>query len=294
MRRLPPWLRATITVAILLVSSASLAAVVEVDTCGQLVRGGKGVLVADLDCAGRNLPALTIERGKLDMNGFTISGSSPWPALVCLGRCKIVGPGTVTGGGNGIDGKGRLTLVQVDVVGNDFLGVSCFTSCSIRGPASIRDNGHGPTAPELYQHGVLTPATAKVRDVVISGNRGAGVVARNPLDRGRVVLRNATVTDNQFAAIAGRSITVVDSVLTHNWGGGLLLGEDGCAQARRLSVKNTVLIDNGFGPGCGISETCVDLMSCRVPQVKGTTLCERSYVLGSGFPGEHWDVCDLD
>jgi hypothetical protein len=113
----PPWLRATITVAILLVSSASLAAVVEVDTCGQLVRG-KGVLVADLDCAGRNLPALTT--GQRASRVRCSTRAPRWSR----GACSNAGPHDEEVGvelHDGIENPG------LDIVGFSHLGLHLLT-----------------------------------------------------------------------------------------------------------------------------------------------------------------------
>lgn len=83
------------TVACVLANGAVPArAVTAVTTCGQTVTG-PGMLVADLDCSAGPDPAIILNNGALlDLAGFTLTGTTT--GVRCeVGRCKIVGPGTI-------------------------------------------------------------------------------------------------------------------------------------------------------------------------------------------------------
>ena len=108
--RVRAWFAAIFSLAV-----SSAGAATEVMTCGEIVEGGIATLVADLDCSTFTGVALTLAgaRARLEMNGFTITGNPAnpdlgiglpgfaLPVVLCLGHCRVVGPGTITGGGGG-------------------------------------------------------------------------------------------------------------------------------------------------------------------------------------------------
>jgi hypothetical protein len=119
----------------------AFAAPTEVTSCGQVVTG-RANLVGDLNCTGAPNPdaAVVLEAGsQLALSGFTIRGNVV--GVLANGKARIVGPGTITDAVHGIDAKGTLDLRGVDVVGNSDLGVQCFASCRVRGPAALSNNG---------------------------------------------------------------------------------------------------------------------------------------------------------
>ena len=87
---------------------------VEVTTCGQQV-DRYGILIGDLDCSGTGYPAVDL-RGRLDLNGYTVTGAPTTFAIHCLGNCKIIGPGRVRGpGGSGVLGRRTFKIKDVNI-----------------------------------------------------------------------------------------------------------------------------------------------------------------------------------
>ena len=76
-------------VTALVLAGGSARAQTAVTACGLIV-SGPAVLAGDLDCGGFD-PALTIDVGKLDLAGFSLTGGP----VLCAGRCEINGPGTL-------------------------------------------------------------------------------------------------------------------------------------------------------------------------------------------------------
>jgi len=100
----------------------------------------------------------------------------------------------------------------------------------------------------------------KAKDVTANGNGDTGVVAGSyPL------MKNITATDN---------------------------GVYGIQYAGKL--KDSLVTGNGTSPDCGVVVTCADLASFELPTLLGTTTCDTSYQLDSGFPGSSYGVCSLD
>ena len=286
MRPLSSTVRLVILTLSLPLATSAHAGVVEVTTCGQSFTG-RGVLMNDLDCTGLPPARASVEvvRGRLDMNGFTISNGTA--GVRCLKRCRINGPGTIIDHSfDGIDAKGPAKVVGVDLIDNNHFGIQCFRSCSVVGPATI--SGHA-------DYGIVSPKNVKVTGMAITGNRG-GIRARNSDGKSRVRMRDSLVTGNEFG-IDGDKVKVSGSEITGNATGGIILGRrlnDPCNERRRTAaVKNSVVTGNDGGATCGVSETCADLMLCRPPRLKDVT-CDTSYLLGSGVPGSDLDLCALD
>jgi hypothetical protein len=179
-------------VAIALVSVHSQEAVAEpllITTCGQTVTG-RAELAADLDCSTFPGDAVSIERGSLLLNGFTLTGSllpGAYAAVACHRGCRVIGPGTITGGQTG------------GVVG-DLLGPTVFvyvrdvtiTGCTGTAAAAELLRARGVTATNNGA-GLYGGATLRVRDSFVMDNLGIGAFTQ-----GRVRIADSTVTGNAY------------------------------------------------------------------------------------------------
>jgi hypothetical protein len=235
----------------LIAFTATLAALPEVAAaatsvfyCGQTFRG-RGELVTNLDCTGFGGSAVTIERGRLNLNGFSITNAGQY-GVHCLNSCQIVGPGLIQA--HGLDG-------------------------------------------------VRTEGWVGVRNVMISGNTLDGVNARNFSSASRVVASDAVITNNGFNGIESDSAAMLRrTTVTGNLEHGVDVGIFDCSTAGRLLLFRSTVTANAAG--CSASPVCADLTSCgnndRAPRLRSESVCQTSYVRGSGDPGQSWDVCSQD
>ena len=193
---------------------------VDITECGQVVPSRDvGNLVGDLDCTDPNgffdppLSAIELGRGAtLNLNGFSLSGPTTTEGLerrgvLCRSRCRVNGPGTITGFDWGIHGdrkKSRVTVTDVTINGANVAGAQAFPlvvrRCTITG--SGRSGVEGGTA------------KVRVSDSEISGNVFNGIWAR------RIILKNVIVTENGEHGV---------------------LSDDG-----RVLAKDSVIIGNGL------------------------------------------------
>ncbi len=261
-----------------------VAAQTALTVCGQSI-AGDAFLPADLDCTSFPGYAVTIDRGTLDLGGFTLTGGD-FGGVQCPHKCNVVGPGTITGSAfAGIVAFGSLRTSNVDLTNHVAYGLECFKSCKISG-GTISGNGDG----------VVGGANAQLSGVTIVGNAGYGARVANGRGTASLILRDgSTVSNNGDEGVtAERKIAVYDSTVTGNAEHGLSAGLSDCSKSGTVKLRNAIVTGNGTAPDCGVTETCADVASCRQPSVKDGSTCGTSYVPNSGFPGEDWNVCTLD
>jgi hypothetical protein len=177
-----------------------------VTSCGQSFRGA-GVLAGDLDCSGFTGHAVTIERGKLDLQGFTISGSTGY-GVSCPSNCKIVGPGTITGSRlQGVRAARGVKLFNVTITNSGNSGVDASnnkgTSKALLKGCTITGNAN---------FGVEADKSVGATASTISGN-GTGGVAAGPnrgCNAGHVALKDSTVTGNGTDGSCGVAFSCAD------------------------------------------------------------------------------------
>lgn len=105
--------RVFVAVALVIVAVVPVfAGTIPVTTCGQLIKGN-AELVGDLDCSGVGGPGIQFESGSLALNGHTLRTPSTNVAVDCIGNCKVVGPGTITGTGSGVNARRALKMTDV-------------------------------------------------------------------------------------------------------------------------------------------------------------------------------------
>ena len=251
-------------------ATAFAATPITVMTCGQFVQG-TGQLVANLDCSASPGEAVKLQ-GKLLLNGFTLTGHAASDVVSCeLGACRVVGPGTVTGGTDGVRSK---------------------RGARIEAGAVITANGGD---------GVRTDKTAKVLDAMVSANGGDGVRSKTT-----ATISGSTITGNTGDGVrTDGSVTIKASTVGGNGGNGV--DSDKNAKALKLSTINgngfdgirgirSTLVDstatgNRTNAACGVSDECADVASFLFPAVKGSSTCETSR---NTDVGGTWGVCSLD
>jgi hypothetical protein len=92
---------------------------------------------------------VSIHRGKLFLNGHSITGSAI--GVACADKCSIYGPGTIGGNGTGVDQLadvhgGSLTVRAATVTGNSALGLGGdkvrVTGTTVTGNGGFVVSGH--------------------------------------------------------------------------------------------------------------------------------------------------------
>lgn len=251
-------------------SAAFAAAPIAVTTCGQLVKG-TGQLVGDLDCSAGVGEAVHLT-GTLLLNGFVLTGAPTSDVVRCeTGACRIVGPGTVTGGTDGVrSDRGARVEAGAIVTGNAGDGVRTDKTAKITG-ATVSANGgdgvrskttavlNGASILDNAGDGVRTDGTATVKGSTVSGNGGNGIDS----DKIAKAMKGSTVTGNGFDGIRGIRAQLHDSTAT----------------------------GNAADPACGVTDECADVASDLFPKVKGTSTCGTSR---NPELGGTWGVCSND
>lgn len=182
-----------IAVAVATLSAARVQATsTVVFYCGQSFQG-YGVLANDLDCAGFGGSGVTIERGRLELNGFTIKNAAQY-GIHCRTTCVILGPGTITA--NGLDGlrtEGWVRVSDTQIINNTNDGINArnFSSASrvVVTDSTIAGNGFS---------GIEADSSVILRRSTVSGNAENGIdVGVHDCDTtGRLVLFRSTVINN--------------------------------------------------------------------------------------------------
>jgi parallel beta helix pectate lyase-like protein len=177
-------MRYIVTIATILGTMAGVAAAerIPVTACGQEIAGA-AELVGDLDCSGSSGPGVKVVRGRLFLNGFTITGPSADAAVFCEDGpvCRVLGPGSLAGGEFGIVSYAtNLTVRDVTITGTQFAPIFQTRPRLILRGSTITGNGRGISSGDMM----------RVTDSSITDNGATGIVA----DRVRV--RDSTVTGN--------------------------------------------------------------------------------------------------
>jgi hypothetical protein len=180
--------------------------------------------------------------------------------------------------------KGKLDLAGFTITQGHGYAVGCSGSCRISGPGKLVGNPIG------YE--VVRAESVSLRNVTITGGNG-GVDATNNGQTGRAVVRDSTITGSQFGIVADRLVKVIRSTITDNLRDGVSSGNFSCAPGKVVAIDSTIT-DNGTDPLCGVTYTCADVASCKREPIIRRTVCDTSYKLDSGVPGNTLGVCTLD
>lgn len=292
------------------VETAFAAASVPVTTCGQDVKG-VGDLVADLDCSAVPDDAVNLN-GRLMLNGFTLTGNPGFDVVSCkAGPCRVTGPGTITGGSDGVrSDKGATIEAGAIITGNTSDGVRTDAAIKILDSSVTANGGNGvrssasasitrSTISGNAGDGVRADAAAKVVDSTVTGNGSDGVSS----DSSASITRSTVSGNTGDGVTAGATVKVNASVIDGNTSRGVDSGTtvkatknsfirnnglDGLLGAQ-INIKNTTATGNGTSLTCILSP-CADLAAPKKPSVRSST-CETSR--NTVFGGT-WLVCAND
>ncbi len=250
----------------------------EVTTCGQVLQRD-GFLSADLDCSSDfvNAPTVVVGRGgTLDLRGFhLISRPSetdhPNAAVHCVGRCKVLGPGTVVGSDvprSTVVGGGKAARVEIDgavLSGGDY---------------------------SVYARHV------RLRNAVVTGARSMGLWSSRAFVFDSEVIGNGTGVEPCLQRCIGvwaeATAKIVRSTLTGNGRYGIIAG--------RTRISQSTLGSNATHPDCD-DLVCADFAVSKRPRLDNSD-CERSLNSSAVSTGasllefeptlHDWQACSLD
>lgn len=188
-------------------SGDALAESIEVTACASgdaADKGARYVLTSDIDCAGEPSPVLAMaNRSELDLGGYTLSNGD----VLCSGNCRIVGPGTISGGGVFTDEK--ITVLRATITGSPSNGVLAVGATGLA-RATIIDSLITGSA----MHGVEADRMTKVVRSQIMGNGRHGVAVSqqrfNDCSRGRIRAWASEISGNGLDATCGTSEACAD------------------------------------------------------------------------------------
>lgn len=208
-------------------------------------------------------------KGTLLLNGFTLTGNPGFDVVRCVsGACRVVGPGTVTGGMDGIRSDvGARVEGTANIVGNVGDGVRTEKTAKIT-EANVTANGGD---------GVRSKGAAVVKTSTVSGNDGTGIRTD-----GTANVQGSTVNLNSEDGIYSDKVAKVSKVSQVQ-----LNGLDG-VRGLKVQLKDSLAQLNGDDPACGITEECADLAAAFLPKVQGTATCGSSRNTEAGGT---WGVC---
>ena len=248
-------------VTIFFTAPAFAGIAVDVTSCGQYLRPGDvGTLQADIDCSGApeqcsqaNVdscggdPSCTDagcagimlgNQATVVLNGHTLTSG----AVYCVGRCTVVGPGTINGipanpggilgrgairvsGGVAINGAefginssfGKVTASDVTISNSTTDGISARFVRALNVQSS--NNGRfgiishtrisaQDVATNNNVGGILSLRGLRATDVVATGNTEFGV----DVAQGGVVLRDSTLTGNGKDIVTQRTPRLIDTL----------------------------------------------------------------------------------
>jgi hypothetical protein len=248
--------------------AAGPAAAVDVTQCGQIVVG-TGELTGDLDCSATADTAVYLQ-GTLLMNGFTITGNAVDDAVKCeSGPCKIAGPGTITGGFDGVRSTGGAKLTDLTIDANAGDGVRTDKSAKLDNCTVSNNAGDG----------IRSKASAKLTATMVTGNGSDGVRTD----------KSAKLQDSQADGNAGAGVDSDAAAKLQN-GSASGNGHDG-VKAIKVILKGTQALGNGTSGDCGVLDECADVAAERRPKVGDPAQCGISRDIENGGS---WGVCSGD
>ncbi len=249
-----------------LLAPARTHAVEHVTSCGQFVRGS-AILTGDLDCSATADDAVKLQ-GRLHLGGFTLTGHPAHDVVRCeKGACRIDGPGTLTGGADGIRSDKGTRVINVTISNNTGDGVRAGKTARLDDASLSNNGGDGVHADKV-----------NARSTSFLGNGGDGAHAVR-----KATLFYCDVTGNDGDGVSSDRLAKVshDTTVTGN-------GLDGVDAGRIMLKRNASVNVNGTSVMCGVTEECDDLATDRRPIVGSDASCGTSRDTAGGGT---WGVC---
>ncbi len=273
-----------VLLSLLAIGATDAVAEVEVNTCGQSYSGA-GFLGGDLDCTGFPTNAVTIQGGKLDLRGFTLTGGND-NGVFCSRSCSVYSsaPGGMIVGalGNAIEAfsgssaPANIAMSNITLDANGFGVYASFGSVTTADVTITNTGGDVITA-------VGRPAKLVRTTISVAGGRGVFGEPAKVIDSmvlgttsgvqgSRVVIDNSTIDGCTGDGVIGTPARVIDSFVTDNGQDGLNVsgfetlrvirsdisgnvgrGIEAGGGAPRVTVKESTISNNGeegiFGTG---------------------------------------------
>jgi len=259
---------------------AGPVAAVDITTCGEAVPNyDVGILQADLDCSLDPVVAISLgERATLFLNGHSIIAAPTATAVACnVRRCKVLGPGDISGGHVGIYADRNLEVRDVtlhDLAYGVYSGVGKMIAANV-----TVTNAFG---------GLHTAGRMDAVNVNSSGNTGSGISVIKTL-RGNTI----TASDNGGPGVACKRFQIDGLVALNNGqipnrqGAGLLSSRGG-------TLSNATLTGNQYSDPF-LGAFAVDVLSHGRPRVSNTT-CDHSVRRDKrdGHIVGPWGICASD
>jgi hypothetical protein len=239
---------------------------VDVTSCGQFVRGS-GRLTGDLDCSATADDAVKLQ-GRLHLNGFTITGAPTHDVVRCeKGACRVDGPGTLTGGADGVRSDKATRLIDVTISNNGGDGVRADKTARIDDGSISNNGGDGVHADKV-----------NARSTDLFGNGGDGAHAHR-----KAILLGCHVTGNDGDGVSSDRLAKVshETTVTGN-------GLDGVDAGRIMLKRGASVTANGTSLMCGVTEECDDLATERRPIIGSDASCGTSRDTADGGT---WGAC---
>lgn len=195
--------------AALVLSFATLsdAAPREIADCTAIPIEGQAILTRDVDCSAVPHTSMAIASGVLNLNGYTVTSGTTF-GIACSGNCKIVGPGTLTGEGGGINGSRALRVenVEISLTGFGAVGVAAIGALTLD-----RVTITGPT------FGAISHKSARITDSTITATvggvvSGSGSLTEGPCSKGAVLLRRSSITGTTSTPCDGTDAHCADVI----------------------------------------------------------------------------------
>ena len=236
------------TVLLLAATAVRAGIVVPVTACGQVI-DGNAQLVSDLDCSASS-PALTIHRGSLDLNGFTITGDQ----ITCDDSCTVGGPGNL----------------DLAVYASENLVARNLTSSGSLSGTAVKVEGC------TISGGIVDAYTAAT--VIDSELLGSGVYVYLP-ERGRARIENTTIQDAPSIGVDAKTATIIGSTIIRSGGAGIVSRQVINSNNRKIgkaSIIDSTIAENG---GAGVvAGNAISVRNSTIRDNLGTGLhCYEAY-----------------
>jgi hypothetical protein len=272
--------RRVIVAALLVVGAVpAYAAVTEITTCGQTV-SGRAVLAQDIDCTGLNAPAITLDGGRLDLAGFTVTGGTR--GVNCPRGCQItssVSGATIRESERGIVGRviadgfppSRVSLKISNLTIEDTIeeGVitqngsikifdSTIRNTGVCADAFFRVRFERSTCENAFWGIETGRGPATIIESTITGASGVGIF-------GQSKIRDSNIVDNPGTGIVIPAGKIRNSTITGNGTAGIEHGFFGHFKGSgKLRIDDSDISNNGIGVRLREHANKLDLSSSTI------------------------------
>ena len=259
---------------------------------GDIASGKVNLRVRDV-VVDSNVIGIHAFSGKVDVRDSTVSNNSS-DAIFASGSINVSNSNVTGNLGYGVSTSASAKVRRVRIRDSIIVGNSA-------GVLSDKISIVGSTIAGNATYGVRTNDVVVVKESIIDGNGEDGIHAGGGA---KIVLKDALISGNALHGVlhtgANVSVKISGCDVTGNGLSGVyhadLVAPISCHMQAKIS-DSTITGNGTDGAVCGVSETCSDVSSCRLPNMSNVT-CDTSYDTSydatSGFPGTSWGICTSD